>query len=169
MGDGSVRSVAKNIDPSVFYTLCASNVLPEPTEQEKALAEAEYKIVEMWEKYAAQEEEIKELKATLKLVQDQLKTEQKTQTQLTSQITNLTNQITALNVAPTEATAAVVTALQEQAAGVQEQLDACTLLVDAYLDAVATLQAQIQEKEEALEALKIANGDIPAPVAAGDE
>jgi hypothetical protein len=159
MGDGSVRSINKNMNASTFYNLCASNVLPEPTEQEKALADEEFRIVSNREKYQDQETEIAELEKTLKLVQDQLKAETKKQTQLTGQITNLTNQITAMTVVENPALAAAVEALQEQLAEAQTALTACETLIESYDAAITELQSQIQDKQTALEELKITNGD----------
>jgi hypothetical protein len=42
MGDGSVLSLNKNMNANAFYNLAASNILPEPTDEEKRLAEEEY-------------------------------------------------------------------------------------------------------------------------------
>ena len=161
MGDGSVRSIAKTTDASVFYNLVSSNVLPEPTEQEKALADEEYRIVEMREKYAAEEAEIAELKAALKLIQNQLKAEQLKQNQLTTQIQNLTTQITAINLAPNTATEAALESLQEQLATAQSELATCEALIASYQGAITSLQNQIADKETALNELKVTEGDIP--------
>ncbi|MDR0336089.1 MAG: DUF1559 domain-containing protein [Planctomycetaceae bacterium] len=159
MGDGSVRSINKNINAGTFYNLCASNVLPEPTEQEKALANEEFRIVELREKYATQESEIKGLQDTLKLVQNQLKTQQTKQTQLTTQITNLENQMTAMTVVENPALAAALESLQEQLTTAQTELTDCETLITSYNAAIVELQEQIAAKQKALEAEKIENGD----------
>jgi hypothetical protein len=157
MGDGSVRSLNKNMNAGTFYNLVSSNVLPEPTEQEKNLADEEFRIVEFREKYAAEEAEIAELQNALKLIQNQLKAEQTKQTQLNTQIQTLTTQIIAINLAPNETTQAALSALQEQLTTAQEQLTLCEALIESYNAAVIELNSQIQEKQDTLQEQKITN------------
>jgi hypothetical protein len=163
MGDGSVRSINKTMNAGTFYNLCASNVLPEPTDQEKALADEEFRVVELREKYATEEAEITELQNALKLIQAQLKSEQTKQTQLNTQIQTLTTQIIAINLAPNETTQAALAALQEQLAEAQEALTLCEALIESYNAAVIQLQNQIAGLQAALLQTKITNGDAVAP------
>ena len=45
MGDGSVRSLNKDMNAYAFYQLAASNILPEPTPQERELAKEEARAI----------------------------------------------------------------------------------------------------------------------------
>lgn len=147
MGDGSVRSLNKDMNAYAFYQLTASNILPDPTPQERALAEEEARAIANLAQ-RQHETAIATVEAdTATLAQLTEESESATQTAADAAIALVTAE--AELVAATEAKTAAAVAVRQRSEGSAATLTATTERVALALTAVEKARSIAEAADKA--------------------